>query len=61
MKKIDKTETLKTILLRSSFEVDYYQREYRWGRVQIEQMINDFYANPAGASPGSDIMEVSTE
>lgn len=43
MKKIDKTETLKTILLRSSFEVDYYQREYRWGRIQIEQMINDFY------------------
>lgn len=43
MQKIDKTETLETILVKSRFEVDYYQREYRWGRVQIEQMINDFY------------------
>ena len=42
MQKIDKTETLETILVKSRFEVDYYQREYRWGRVQIEQMINDF-------------------
>lgn len=43
MKKIDKTDTLETILVKSRFEVDYYQREYRWGRIQIEQMINDFY------------------
>lgn len=42
MKKIDKTDTLKAILTRGRFEVDYYQREYRWGRVQIEQMLNDF-------------------
>ncbi|MBS5733773.1 MAG: DUF262 domain-containing protein [Clostridiales bacterium] len=43
MQKIDKTETLETILTRGKFEVDYYQREYRWGRKQIEQMLMDFY------------------
>lgn len=43
MQKINKTDTLETILTRGHFEVDYYQREYRWGRVQIEQMLNDFY------------------
>ena len=39
MQKIDKTDTLETILTRGKFEVDYYQREYRWGRKQIEQML----------------------
>lgn len=43
MQKIDKTDTLETILTRGRFEVDYYQREYRWGRTQIDQMISDFY------------------
>ncbi len=43
MQKIDKTDTLETILTKGRFEVDYYQREYRWGRVQIEQMLTDFY------------------
>ena len=43
MQKIDKTDTLETILTRGKFEVDYYQREYRWGRKQIEQMLMDFY------------------
>lgn len=43
MKKIDKTDTLETILTKGRLEVDYYQREYRWGRIQIEQMINDLY------------------
>lgn len=42
MQKIDKTDTLKVILTRGKFEVDYYQREYRWGRKNIEQMIMDF-------------------
>ena len=41
MKKIEKTDTLSTILTKGRFEVDYYQREYRWGRVQIEQMLTD--------------------
>ena len=43
MQKIDKTDTLETILTKGRFEVDYYQREYRWGRIQIEQMLMDFY------------------
>lgn len=43
MKKIDKTDTLEVVLTRGRFEVDYYQREYRWGRRQIEQMLMDFY------------------
>ncbi|MCI9185006.1 MAG: DUF262 domain-containing protein [Lachnospiraceae bacterium] len=43
MQKIDKTDTLEVILTRGRLEVDYYQREYRWGRKQIEQMLMDFY------------------
>lgn len=43
MQKIDKTDTLEVVLTQGRFEVDYYQREYRWGRRQIEQMIMDFH------------------
>ena len=32
MQKIDKTDTLKTILSGRKYIVDYFQREYRWGR-----------------------------
>lgn len=42
MQKIDKTDTLKTILSGRKYTLDYFQREYRWGRKQIEQMITDF-------------------
>ena len=42
MNKIDKTETLTKILAHRRFTVDVFQREYRWGRKQIEQMISDF-------------------
>ena len=42
MQKIDKTDTLKTILSGRKYTVDYFQREYRWGRKQIEQMLADF-------------------
>ena len=42
MNKIDKTETLTKILSHRRFTVDVFQREYRWGRKQIEQMISDF-------------------
>ncbi len=41
MKKIDKTDTLLKILSERRFTVDYFQREYRWGRKQIEQMLSD--------------------
>ena len=42
MQKIDKTDTLKTILSGRKYPVDYFQREYRWGQKQIEQMLADF-------------------
>ena len=42
MNKIDKTDTLTKILSHRRFTVDVFQREYRWGRKQIEQMLSDF-------------------
>ena len=42
MQKIDKTDTLGKILSGRRFTVDYFQREYRWGQKQIEQMLYDF-------------------
>ena len=42
MNKIDKTESLTKILSHRRFTVDVFQREYRWGRKQIEQMLSDF-------------------
>ena len=42
MQKIDKTDTLKTILNERKYTVDYFQREYRWGQKQITQMLDDF-------------------
>ena len=42
MQKIDKTDTLKTILSGRKYTVDYFQREYRWGQEQIEQVITNF-------------------
>ena len=44
MRKIDKTEAIADILDKKYYKIDDYQREYRWGRKQIEQMIMDFYA-----------------
>ena len=42
MNKIEKTETLSKILTNRKFSVDVFQREYRWGQKQIEQMLSDF-------------------
>lgn len=39
--KIEKTDTLSKILADRSFTVDVFQREYRWGKKQVEQMIDD--------------------
>ena len=41
MERINKTETLYEILNSKTFTINVYQREYRWGRKQIEQLIND--------------------
>jgi uncharacterized protein with ParB-like and HNH nuclease domain len=62
MKKIDKTDTLKTILSGRKYTVDYFQREYRWGQKQIEQMIADFqstfeeYYDPEDHDTTEDVM-----
>ena len=37
MQKIEKTDALETILTRGKFEVDYYQREYRWMVQAVEK------------------------
>ncbi len=39
--KIEKTDTIAKILSGRSFTVDVFQREYRWGKKQVEQMIDD--------------------
>ena len=60
MQKIDKTDTLKKILSGRRFTVDYFQREYRWGQKQIEQMISDFQATfDEYYDPNHDISEVA--
>lgn len=41
MEKITNTIELKKLLSKTRFTVNYYQREYRWGRKQIEQLIED--------------------
>lgn len=60
MQKIDKTDTLRKILSGRRFTVDYFQREYRWGQKQIEQMITDFQATfEEYYDPNHDITEVA--
>ena len=44
MEKITNTRELKNLLSKTRFTVNYYQREYRWGRKQIEQLIEDLAA-----------------
>lgn len=62
MQKIDKTDTLKTVLSGRKYTVDYFQREYRWGRRQIEQMLGDFqntfeeYYNPEDHDTTEEVM-----
>ena len=41
MNKIEKTDILSKILSGRSFTVDVFQREYRWGKKQVEQMLDD--------------------
>ena len=60
MQKIDKTDTLKKILSGRRFTVDYFQREYRWGQKQIEQMLSDFQGTfEEYYDPSHDITEVA--
>lgn len=42
MQKIDGSpKTLKQLLLNTKYTIHYYQREYMWGRKQIEELIDD--------------------
>lgn len=42
MKKIDGSpKSLKQLLLNTKYTIHYYQREYMWGRKQIEELIDD--------------------
>lgn len=42
MKKIDGSpKSLKQLLLNTKYTIHYYQREYRWGRKQIEELVDD--------------------
>jgi len=44
--KIDADDkTLKEILDTQKYMIDYFQREFRWGRKHIEQLITDFEAS----------------
>lgn len=59
MNKINKTNTLREILSSRKFSVDYFQREYRWGKKQIEQMLSDFQSTfEEFYDPSQDIDEV---
>lgn len=37
MQKIDKIDMLKTILSGRKYTVDYFQRDYRWGRNRLNR------------------------
>ena len=39
--KIEYSLTLEEVLNNKKYTVNYYQREYRWGRKQIEQLIDE--------------------
>lgn len=39
--RIESSLTLEDILSNKKYSVNYYQREYRWGRKQVEQLIED--------------------
>lgn len=42
MKKIEGSpKSLKQLLLNEKYTIHYYQREYRWGRKQIEELVDD--------------------
>lgn len=42
MKKIHATErNLRELLTRGKFSIDYYQREYQWGKTQVDELLED--------------------
>ena len=46
MREIDgKGKTINELLNNTKYSIDYYQREYKWGRKQVEELINDLTQN----------------
>ena len=41
MKKLEKSDSLKKVLAERSFTVDVFQREYRWGYKQVDDLLSD--------------------
>jgi uncharacterized protein with ParB-like and HNH nuclease domain len=53
------TQNLKTLLKDQHYIVNYYQREYRWGLKQIEQLLSDLMDSFTGDyKPGQSIEDV---
>lgn len=55
MREIDaKAKTVSALLNRASYTIDYYQRDYRWERKHVQELIDDltdaFRANPDASS-----------
>ena len=57
-KKIEKTDILSKILADRSFTVDVFQREYRWGKKHVEQMIDDLLYAIARDNEGENIIGI---
>ena len=36
-------KTIGDLLSGAAFGIDYYQREYRWGKKQLQELIDDLY------------------
>ncbi|MBC6438153.1 MAG: DUF262 domain-containing protein [Rhodobacteraceae bacterium] len=51
-------KTLEVLLSGSAFGIDYYQREYRWKRKQVQELVDDLYGQFLQTwSPGTTQLE----
>ena len=53
-------KTLEVLLSGSAFGIDYYQREYRWKRKQLQELVDDLYGHFSQTySPGTTLEKQS--
>lgn len=53
-------KTLEVLLSGSAFGIDYYQREYRWKRKQLQELVDDLYGQFSQTySPGTPLEKQS--
>jgi uncharacterized protein with ParB-like and HNH nuclease domain len=53
-------KTLEVLLSGSAFGIDYYQREYRWKRKQLQELVDDLYTQFSQTwSPGTPLEKQS--